>query len=218
MNQKGLRRKTNFVVAKSRAGQKSQRRGQEKSAISQIGRCRTWAANRFSDAPETLKRFLKNLVSASAASAPVRRNGKWQMNERKKKRRQESWRILPPPNRLIYISAIEAGFSMQPCLPRAWRPAGEQIRLFPQRDKKLNLFGIFRADNAAARYQTKQNINSKFLISAIDDFCRYVEKPTVLVLDNPFGEKLNTNGWSRPITPHLENTSEKSKRFSTALD
>lgn len=78
----------------------------------------------------------------------------------------------------------EAGFSMQPCLPRAWQPAGEQIRIFPQRDKKLNLFGIFRADNVAVTYQTKANINSGFLIQAIDDFCQYVEKPTVLVLDN----------------------------------
>lgn len=78
----------------------------------------------------------------------------------------------------------EAGFSMQPVLPRAWQPKGEQIRIFPQRDKKLNLFGVFRADNVAVTYQTKANINSRFLISAIDDFCQYVEKPTVLVLDN----------------------------------
>jgi hypothetical protein len=78
----------------------------------------------------------------------------------------------------------EAGFSMQPCLPRAWQPKNEQIRIFPQRDKKLNLFGIFRADNVAVTYQTKANINSAFLIRSIDDFCRYVEKPTVLVLDN----------------------------------
>ena len=78
----------------------------------------------------------------------------------------------------------EAGFSMQPVLPSAWQTRGEQIRIFPRRDKKLNLFGIFRADNVAVTYQTKENINSKFLIVAIDDFCRYVEKPTVLVLDN----------------------------------
>jgi len=78
----------------------------------------------------------------------------------------------------------EAGFSMQPCLPRAWQPKGEQIRIFPQRDKKLNLFGIFRADNVAVTYQRKENINSRFLISAIDDFCQYVDKATVLVLDN----------------------------------
>lgn len=35
--------------------------------------------------PETLKRFLKNLVSASAASAPVSRNGKWQMSAKRER-------------------------------------------------------------------------------------------------------------------------------------
>jgi hypothetical protein len=77
----------------------------------------------------------------------------------------------------------EAGFSMQPW-PHAWQAKGERIRIFPQRAKKLNLFDVFSSDNVAVTYQTQANINSKFLIRAIDDFCRYVEKPTVLVLDN----------------------------------
>ena len=34
--------------------------------------------------PETLKRFLKNLVLASAASAPVSSRGRWELNEKKK--------------------------------------------------------------------------------------------------------------------------------------
>jgi len=37
--------------------------------------------------PETLKRFLKNLVSVSAASAPVSGRGKRQMNEKREKQR-----------------------------------------------------------------------------------------------------------------------------------
>ena len=37
--------------------------------------------------PETLKRFLKNLVSVSAASAPVSGRGKWQLSEKRAKRR-----------------------------------------------------------------------------------------------------------------------------------
>ena len=37
--------------------------------------------------PETLKRFLKNLVSASVASAPVSSRGKWQLREKRAKRR-----------------------------------------------------------------------------------------------------------------------------------
>lgn len=111
----------------------------------------------------------------------------------------------------------EAGFSMQPVLPRAWQPKDEQIRIFPQRDKKLNLFEIFSADNIAITYQTKANINSGFLIRSIDDFCQYIEKPTVLVLDNApvhrskfFTEQLS--GWQEKdlyifflpkYTPHL---------------
>jgi transposase len=37
--------------------------------------------------PETLKRFLKNLVTASVASEPVSSQGRWVLNEKKKKRR-----------------------------------------------------------------------------------------------------------------------------------
>jgi transposase len=78
----------------------------------------------------------------------------------------------------------ESTFSMQPALPSAWQEKDQPILIFPQRDKKVNLFGVFRADNVAVTYQAKENINSRFLISAIDDFCQYIEKPTVLVLDN----------------------------------
>ena len=36
--------------------------------------------------PETLKRFLKNLVSLSAVSAPVSGRGKWQMSGKRGRR------------------------------------------------------------------------------------------------------------------------------------
>ena len=36
--------------------------------------------------PETVRRFLKNLVTVSAASVPVSNQGKWQLSEKKKKR------------------------------------------------------------------------------------------------------------------------------------
>jgi transposase len=55
---------------------------------------------------------------------------------------------------------------------------------FPAQDKKVNLCGLFRPDNFCVTDESKANINSRFLIDAIDDFCRHVDKPTVLVLDN----------------------------------
>ena len=92
----------------------------------------------------------------------------------------------------------ESGFSMNPCLPYAWQEKDNPIEIFPMRDKKINLFGIFRADNVAVTYPAGGNINSEFLINSIDDFCQYIDKPTVLVIDNApvhrsklFGEQLS---------------------------
>jgi transposase len=78
----------------------------------------------------------------------------------------------------------ESAFSMNPKLPYGWSPQGERIKIFPLRDKKINLFGVFRPDNFSLTYESQENINSDFLIRALNDFCRYLEKPTVLVLDN----------------------------------
>ncbi|MEJ7863345.1 MAG: transposase [Pyrinomonadaceae bacterium] len=56
--------------------------------------------------------------------------------------------------------------------------------MFPRRDKKVNLFGVFRPDNFCFTYESAGNINADFLIQSINDFCCYLKKPTVLVLDN----------------------------------
>ncbi len=80
--------------------------------------------------------------------------------------------------------ADEATFSMTPCLPYAWQEKGKPIEIFPMRDKKVSLFGIFRPDNVAVTYKSEANITSEFLIKSIDDFCQYLDKPTVLVIDN----------------------------------
>ncbi len=78
----------------------------------------------------------------------------------------------------------ESAFSINPKPPYGWSPKGERVEIFPQRDKKVNLFGIFRADNFCVTYESAGNINAEFLIRSINDFSRYVNKPTVLVLDN----------------------------------
>lgn len=73
---------------------------------------------------------------------------------------------------------------MNPKLPYGWSPKEERIKIFPRRDKKINLFGMFRPDNFCLTYESRQNVDSRFLIQSIDDFCQYLKKPTVLVLDN----------------------------------
>lgn len=93
------------------------------------------------------------------------------------------WKLFRASQIDLYF-ADESTFSMNPCLPYAWQAKGKQIEIFPQRDKRVSLFGIFRPDNVAVTYQANGNINSQFLISRIDDFCRYLDKLSVLVIDN----------------------------------
>jgi len=93
------------------------------------------------------------------------------------------WRLKKADYIDLYFGD-EATFSMMPCLPFAWQEKDKPIEIFPRRDKKVNLLGIFSPDNIAITYQNEKNLNSEFLIRSIDDFCQYIDKPTVLVLDN----------------------------------
>lgn len=103
--------------------------------------------------------------------------------EAKEKALKKLWDLFQTGWIDLYF-ADESTFSMVPSLPYAWQERGNPIEIFPQRDKKVNLFGIFRPDNVAITYQANENINSSFLINSIDDFCQYLDKPTVLVIDN----------------------------------
>jgi len=105
--------------------------------------------------------------------------------EREEKEKQLSvlWWLYAGGRIDLYFGERSA-FSMNPKLPYGWSPKGERTEIFLQRDKKVNLFGIFRSDNFCVTYESKGNIDSQFLIKAIDDFCRYIDKPTVLILDN----------------------------------
>jgi transposase len=103
--------------------------------------------------------------------------------EAKEKALKTLWRLFNSGWIDLYF-ADESTFSMVPSLPYAWQEKGKPIEIFPQRDKKVNLFGIFRPDNVAITYQSQENIDARFLIQSIDDFCQYVDKPTVLVIDN----------------------------------
>lgn len=137
--------------------------------------------------PETLRRFLKkNEYRFRRARTSLKSRQVGAEREEKEKQLKFLWRLAAGERIDLYFGD-ESAFAMNPKLPDGWSPKDERIEIFPQRDKKINLFGMFRADNFAVTYESANNINGDFLIAAINDFCRYVDKPTVLVLDNASG-------------------------------
>lgn len=91
---------------------------------------------------------------------------------------------------LYALSAIdlrygdESGFSLTPCVPYGWLPKGRQTAIRSEHKKVANVFGLMSPSQDLCCYLTQGNINSDFIIEAIDDFARTVNKPTVIVLDN----------------------------------
>ena len=75
---------------------------------------------------------------------------------------------------------------MNLCLPYGWQAKGETVGIVPHGNRKINIFGIFNANNFCFTKFSDQNINADFIVSAIDDFVQNLtpNKPSVLVLDN----------------------------------
>jgi transposase len=82
--------------------------------------------------------------------------------------------------------ADESTFSINPCLPYGWQAKGETIGIVPHTNRKINVFGIFNANNFGFTKFSNRNINAEFIVSAIEDFAQNLrsDKLTVLVLDN----------------------------------
>jgi len=82
--------------------------------------------------------------------------------------------------------ADESTFSMNPCLPYGWQAKGETIGIVPQGNRKINIFGIFSSNNYCFTRFFERNINTDFIVSAIEEFSQHLAsgKPSVLVLDN----------------------------------
>ncbi len=75
----------------------------------------------------------------------------------------------------------ESGFSLTPCVPYGWPPKGRQTAIRSEHKRVANVFGLMSQDLCC--YLTQGNINSDFIIEAIDDFAKTVTRPTVIVLD-----------------------------------
>jgi transposase len=78
----------------------------------------------------------------------------------------------------------ESGFCLTPVMAYSWQYPGEEVRIFPQKAKRINVFGMLNKDNRLATFQKEGSITTDFVINSIEKWLETVSKPTVLVLDN----------------------------------
>jgi len=81
----------------------------------------------------------------------------------------------------------ESGFGLQPFIPYAWQPKGEQFD-FPSVKKQIaNILGFLNPlTNHLITYQLpeKAYMNSEYFIRYVNDFILQIEGINVLILDN----------------------------------
>ncbi len=79
----------------------------------------------------------------------------------------------------------ESGFCNVPVVARAWQFRDEEIRITPQRGKRLNVFGFLSRANKARTWTSEKTITAQFVVDSIEEWVsEKLAKPRVLVLDN----------------------------------
>lgn len=79
----------------------------------------------------------------------------------------------------------ESGFWQTPVIARAWQFAGEQIRILPEKGKRLSVFGLLSLDCEGKFWTSEKTIKTEFVIDCLEELLEAKnEKPKVLVLDN----------------------------------
>jgi len=79
----------------------------------------------------------------------------------------------------------ESGFWQNPVIARAWQFAGEEIRLLPEKGKRLSVFGLLNRQCEGQFWRSEKTIKTEFVIECLEEWIKErSEKPRVLVLDN----------------------------------
>ena len=79
----------------------------------------------------------------------------------------------------------ESGFWQNSVVARAWQFAGEEIRLLPERGKRLSVFGLMNKECEGKFWSVDKTIKSDFVIECLEEWITdKADLPRVLVLDN----------------------------------
>jgi len=132
----------------------------------------------------TLKRILKSLafswrrIRKGSQGAPDPEEYQQKKQALHELQQQASQGILD----LYYFD--ESGFCLTPYIPYAWQEKGQTIVLASRPSKRLNVLGFLSKNNALQAYSCLDSVNSDVVVRCINDFCKDLDKKTILVMDN----------------------------------
>jgi transposase len=78
----------------------------------------------------------------------------------------------------------ESGFTLEPCVPYAWQPISETIKVSSSRSKRLNVLGFINHFSVFDSYVVEGSVTSDVVIACIDEFVKTITLDTILVIDN----------------------------------
>lgn len=132
---------------------------------------------------KTIKRFLK---SVRVTWRRVRRKPKGEPDPKEYEQKTIQLDELKEQDRkgeidLRYGDA--SGFSLESNVPYAWQEIGKTIEIETGHSKRFSVFGFMNVNHDLQAYTIEGTLDSQILVALIDDFCKTINKKTVIVLD-----------------------------------
>ena len=78
-----------------------------------------------------------------------------------------------------------AGFCLTPCVPYAWQPIGDNIKVpTSSHSRRLNILGFLKRDNKIVPYMIEGSVDADAIIQSFDQFSDQLEKRSYVLIDN----------------------------------
>jgi transposase len=95
----------------------------------------------------------------------------------------------------------ESGFCLVPYIPYAWQEQGETLSIESGPSKRVNVCGFMNKRNELEAYTLEGPVDSNVVIHFFNAFCRTLQGPTVVVVDNA---SIHTSEAFQEAIPHGE--------------
>ena len=78
----------------------------------------------------------------------------------------------------------ESGFTLEPCVPYAWQPISETIKVPSSHSKRLNVLGFITHSSVFDAYVIEGSVSAEVVIACINNYVKTITLDTVLIIDN----------------------------------